>query len=449
MSIGNSASNPPPVNPAASTKPGWLASLITKVIARKGGRYWGLLTVVVLAWAGFAHFAHGLLGLDDRSSVIFQKLVDWTALRSATPRYVRLVLIQDDQFYGELGGRRPTRRDYLAKVVDRLVDLNAHVIALDFDLRLPNPNMRAISPEYKAETDRLICSIKRAAARGKKIVLATPISFVRGTQDYQRDDDTYQLYGLCGGQQVYDAACEPSSAGSDADRNIRCGHISLSRIRVRIPERLRLADGKRLDSFAIAIARADRADSIQDSDEDDEYPVRLVQFIAESKFRNARITTSSGSIFSNGIDRDIFDSKAVIVGADWSEFAHSRGPRVDLHATPLAPMVGAIMHANFAEALLDSRLYRPLPHYLATIVDIVAGFATAILLSIFVTRRGKGFVFAGVLAVILIAQWFLLLELGVFFDAILLAAGIALHSILERDKHPDQTVAIAAHGGKS
>ena len=76
--------------------------------------------------------------------------------RSSQPMST-LVLIGDDEFWlGELSGRRPVKRSYLAIIVRALdsESVNASVIALDFDLRLPKPNATVAKP-FRRNAGRL------------------------------------------------------------------------------------------------------------------------------------------------------------------------------------------------------------------------------------------------------------------------------------------------------
>src|SRR5262249_8919840 len=151
-------------------------------------------------------------------------------------------------------GRRPINRKYLANLIDKLVEANPHVIALDFDTRLPNPNSMQIPEAYQEETSALINSIENAAVKGKKIVLATPIWFDEHG-GYRRDSDIYQAYGLCTNGAVREVTRTPMREQAIA-KNVTCGYIALPYDPLTIPGPLPLVDGSNLDSFALAIARA-------------------------------------------------------------------------------------------------------------------------------------------------------------------------------------------------
>ena len=177
---------------AAAEKPDAVFELLSRCKA-KGWGYWiGAAIVLIVATTG-SHFVYEELRLEGLRELFFQTLAEWVP-RPTEPRYTRLVLIEDDEYWkGELAGRRPIKRRYLAKLVADLAQANAHVIALDFDVRLPDPSSLAIPPDYVEETKVLIDAIKKAAASGVKIVLATPVSRkTRESTEYRRDSDIYQ-----------------------------------------------------------------------------------------------------------------------------------------------------------------------------------------------------------------------------------------------------------------
>ena len=164
-------------------------------IRQKSLRYWVSATLVFLATFFGPQKVYDLLSLGDVRASYFQILMDHP--RVPKPGHGSLAYIDDKEYWnGEPNGRAPLKRDYLARIVNRMVAANATVIALDFDARLPNPESLLIPEAYKDETCKLIGSIKRGTTAGRSFALATPISFdAKG--HYRRDSDIYQTNGLC------------------------------------------------------------------------------------------------------------------------------------------------------------------------------------------------------------------------------------------------------------
>ena len=67
---------------------------------------------------------------------------------------------------GELAGRRPTRRDYLGRLMRAAAAANPALIALDFNLRSPSPGGNPINhPDYQQETEVLLDTIREIALK--------------------------------------------------------------------------------------------------------------------------------------------------------------------------------------------------------------------------------------------------------------------------------------------
>jgi CHASE2 domain len=323
---------------AAAEKQNWLhADVLWRRIKAKGWGYWISAAIVLAVATTGSHFVYEELRLERLRESLFQTLAEW-APRLTEPRFSRLVLIGDDEYWkGELAGRRPIKRRYLAQIVTDLAKANAHVIALDFDVRLPDPTSLNIPPDYVDETKEFIDAIKKAAARGVKIVLATPISIKDGK--YRRDSDIYQAGHLCLPQPQNSGAANPDRSG-DADtieKNITCGYIALPFDPLAIPGPLPIAGQGNLDSFALAIARAVDGDLVERMQKSGRIGQtnRYGSFISGERMRQPGIFISARELRENPKRRLILTAKAVIVGGDWSRDAAGRGPRVDRHRTPV------------------------------------------------------------------------------------------------------------------
>ena len=66
--------------------------------------------------------------------------IQYLELRPIRPKRTALVLIGDDEYWGgELKRRVPIKRDYLAKLVNKLDQAQPELIVLDFILRRLRP----------------------------------------------------------------------------------------------------------------------------------------------------------------------------------------------------------------------------------------------------------------------------------------------------------------------
>jgi hypothetical protein len=425
------------------TNPSTLTSIFLR-LREHGLRYWIWVAVIILVSATGSGYVYEYLDLIDARSRLFQLLLD-LGPRPPEPKYVKTVLIEDDEYWlGDPAGRRPIKRDYLGRLVGNLVDAGAYVIALDFDLRTPDPTSTQIPKDYEKETRDLIESIVMAAAKGRRIVLATPIIYDRKGQ-YWRDADPYQAYGLCKTDSERVLSAEQIGpvlvqAIKDNRKNITCGYIHLPDDPLVIPSRLKLADNAELDSFALAIAKAGWPDmaSVQGFGSN----IRYGNFISEAKLRDPKVAAllSAAAVMGKGKKEDVDAVKAalsirptaVIVGANWSTYAINRGPAADLHQTPVGPIVGALLHANFVEAILDSRIYGFVSERMLHATEIAFSIIAAVALALAATLGGKILYFLACCLFLLIIQWIALHGFAVFFDASVPLLGLGLHSILER-----------------
>jgi hypothetical protein len=405
-----------------------LAARLFDRLKRKSFRYWlSAIFVFVLGVAG-SQAVYEFLGLDKVRAKYFQYLLDHGPV-AAEPGYVSLVLIDDREYWtGPPAGRRPLNREYLAKVVDSLVASNVRVIAIDFDMRLPQPDSMEIPGVYKDETCKLIGAIKNGAAVGKKFVLATPISF-DDQQRYRRDTDIYQSNGLCerkAPRTSEQKPCGPDFTAQEKD-NISCGYISLARgDLLAIPGPLPTTDKVDLDSFSLAIAKAKKPNVVYGEE------TRYSHFIRKGDFEKAKASFSTANLLNS---KSKFDSHydIAIVGANWSSLALGRGPAADSHETTIGKVVGALLHANYAEALLTpGRTKQAVPDWVVKVIESLFSVAAALVLAVIPGLWQK----VGALFLLLVAlffiQWVVLHGLAVFFDAFFPVFCLGLHSLYER-----------------
>ena len=401
-------------------------------------RYWVTAALVLAATVWVRPYVEDYLNLIQVRYWLFQTLTEFSP-RPLEPRFVKVVLIGDAEHWGlQLQGRSPTKRDYIAKLVDALDAANARVIALDFDLRNTDPSAKGapgdyaeVPGDYKAETDMLMRTIARAAQR-HKFVLAKTIRF-GDRHDYKLGKDLYQIYGLCtalGKDGKWQNPGTPALRLSPrAQRNISCGYIALPYDMRLLPPRLKLESGGTIDSFSFAIAKAINP-QIANAVTDRSY---YGSYIPTATIASNNVISAARDLLAqNPGTMDNLNSQAVIVGGDWHVESTGSGRIVDTHETPIGENSGALVHQNFAEAILDSRTYAFVPEWVLTLAEIAFGLMAAILFAIWPRVIFKVAVFFGLCAALLLLQWAMLQIFGTFFEAFLPLLGLALHSIVER-----------------
>jgi CHASE2 domain-containing sensor protein len=398
-------------------------------LKRKSVRYWITALIVFLLTITGSSKIYEYLHLTDARSRYFQLLLEYGPM-APRAKFVRLVLVDDDEYWlGYPAGRRPIKRDYLASIVNALVDANAYVIALDFDTRSPNPKSPLIPPDYQSETDTLIKAIENAAQKGKKIVLPTSASKDSEGQ-WQHDADIYQPYGYCTTGVPINSATKENTRQTDTfEKNITCGYIELPNNPLIVPLSLALADGSSLDSFALAVAKAARLDLVSDVLKRGT-GTRYSNYITEEKFKESKF--SAGSVLKPGADNSALQASVVIVGGRWKSLALGRGPSIDSHPTPIGSIVGAELNANLVEDLLDNRSYKTPPDWVLSLIEILFSLFAAIAFAVIIGIWGKVFSIFFVFLFLIFVQWLVLHGLGVFFDVFVPLLGLALHTLYER-----------------
>ena len=344
--------------------------IVSRLVAR-GAVHWITILVVTIVASLSTPLAYEYLHLTPVRFWLFQNLaaLGWQSIK---PTDVRLVLIGNDEYWrGDLEARVPTKRDYLAKIVQALDEANARVIGLDFDLRLGDPELPAVPGDfgameqsYRPETDIFVNTLIDVAKRRHIVLVKTIWPSEHGHDLYMVQPDVFQLYGIC---------LSPRSDGSwdnpgygrfvmtpTAAKNISCGYISLPYDLQSIPGRITTDDGEHINSLALSVARAFRP-SLPERIGDH---ISYASYISKEKFAKAHMMVPVRQLFSadpkvNEQVRKTLGGKAVIVGTQWSLLAYNRGETIDMHVTPWATLAGLISLPISSRLSWHSGIIRP------------------------------------------------------------------------------------------
>lgn len=429
----------------------WFAAYI----ARQGTTYW-LSALLVLAVSMVATpTVEEYLKIDEARNRIFQLLTDITGGHYLEPQTGRVVLIRDDDYFGQLRTRSPINRHYLSELVKALDRANADVIALDFDMSLggafaPGDFHRALQNDFEDETKELVATIMDVATR-RHIVLARMIA--DGPNGPVLQPDVFQPFGLCTGLKANGVWNNPGITDADAARygvsaedlakyklrgdaaaNIACGYVILPRDTRGLPLSLSI-DGEpngRMDSFSLAIVRFRNPDTADEYAQGVWYGSYMPRRVAE-KYRV--VAPASGVMADANFARKFASAHAVIVGGGFHP--RHRGSEddadlVDLHRTPAYEMSGALVHDNYVEAILKGRTFRAIPDWVLLTLEVLFGIGAAVLFAAYSQLWVKVAAFFGLLALLIVVQWLMLGLFGTIFEAIVPLVGLAVHSIIDR-----------------
>ena len=392
---------------------------LARRIARGDWKHWARVIVLTLLGVYLGHTAEHAGFLIDLRYRLHQLLTTYVSTRPVHPRYTRLVTVNDEEYWrGDLAGRQPIKRDFLASLLRAVDQANPAVIALDFDLSASDPTSSAVHGDYRDETTVLMTAIREIASR-RPIVLARTIN---------RDGEGYFLEADIHDGDSRDGRVVCAKRPSDSTvPNVYCGYIALPRDIRRLPPALRMERemrGVRLDSFALATARA----SSRETDYTRPIEVAYGSFMPFERYVEASAVASAGKILTDLTERRKLAHRIVLIGANWSSLGYGRGPGVDRHPSPVGDVPGVLLHANYVEAILDGRTYRPIPLEVAVGVEVVVVLAVALGIS---TRR-KAAIW-GLTATGLVAVWYVLFQnFGRFFDGLIPLIMVGSHAAFEQ-----------------
>jgi CHASE2 domain-containing sensor protein len=344
------------------------------------------------------------------------------------PFLVRLVLVDDQDYWkGELAGRRPIRRDYLARLLCAIDAADPAVIALDFDLRSPDPSGDPpYHPVYAEETRLLLDTIRNVATR-RPVVL--PRTLGRDAEgQLVAESDIWSGFRFDGdGAPPRGAANCPTPGPGPAD--VGSGFIALAYDVRFIPTEAEVANGDPVESFSFAIAKAYlHGRDLEPS------PLVIGSFLSIEDFAGGHEAISSSELasWSSARARESLAHRVVIVGGGWHEFGHGVGDLVDLHETPAGRLPGAFVHANYTEAILARRVHTPIPAWASHGLDVGVSAAMAVVFALAIPAWQRLVAVAAAAAFLVLVSYSLLHNAGLSFDAFLPTAAVVGHALLEK-----------------
>ena len=386
-----------------------MIATLAKVKEKPRG-YWIRLVVFLFIGAFAASWiGHWNVWIDARFKI-------YQALQSLLPgrgKYVEdtfLVLIHDEDYWkGELRQRVPVRRDYLAKLVRALNSDDAGIIVLDFDLRSAVPSGNVSQDNYKAETEDLEAAIKDASENIRAVILPKTIGL---------DDD---------GNYITDADVVDSFSFND---HVHRGYIALPYDLRQLPMTLSLKDHSKIDSLAEATVRAWNQQALGDSPES-ESGARFAGFLSRDKF-DPRII-DAGALLQRPKDfKPTLQSKIVIVGGDWHVWAYGRGPHCDSYDTPAGELPGSLIHANYVEALLAGRTYKPMTEWVSKFIEVLLVLLTVFVFALEFRPLYKALSVVALYLACVFISYFAFTNFGIFFDFLIPLIAVTLHAGLEQ-----------------
>jgi CHASE2 domain-containing sensor protein len=381
--------------------------------------HWVIVSVLIAVGTWIGHWISQKQIWVDVRYAVYRQTFNATHLRgSLYPKRTVLVLVQDEEYWrGELAGRAPIKRDYVAKLIRKLDAADVAVVAVDFDLRSPTPDGTLVEhPDYLSETSQLREAVKEIGGR-RPIVLPTIVGF-DADGNYVEESTIFRGYDF-------------------GTADVRRGYIQLPYDLRRVPVAIALRDGALLDSFAGAIVAAADATAHARLARQAQSALPFGSYMNEAAFATTgpdATLLSAGDVLLQdfSILRRQLAHKIVIVSGAWSVFGYRSGRRTDSHLTPGGLLPGAFIHANFVEALLSDRTYKPVSEALVVSFDVVLVLLAAVTMALpmaswrktaLITLLGVGFA---------AISYFFIQNLGLFFDFFVPVAVLCGHLAVDK-----------------
>jgi CHASE2 domain-containing sensor protein len=93
---------------------------------------------------------------------------------------------------------------------------------------------------------------------------------------------------------------------------------------------------------------------------------------------------------------------------------------------------GAFIHANYVEALLDSRLYKPLTDTVIVSIELIFTCIVAVIFALNLRPRSQMGVSILLCIILGIVSYFFLQNLGIFFDFFIPTVLLGSHVVVEK-----------------
>ena len=336
-------------------------------------------------------------------------------------RETTIVFIDDDSYWhGEAAARVPLNRHFLAKVVKEVAKYRPAVIAIAVSLSSEDPTGRTlakarggtlklpVAKDYAEETADLLDAIREASLTCKVVLPKT----IGRDGSYVTRSDVYDGFDF--------------KLPDREQSRVSWGYILLHEDVRHIPRILPLADGTRLDSFALAAVRARHPRALNGTDWEQE---QLALFLSPDDMDILALSTLLDSKPKASELSDKLEGQIVLIGGGWSIRGPQSGEHVDLYRTPYGTLPGTLVNASYIEDLLGRQTVTQ--RDVAPLVDVLVGAVFAILLGMEFRLLNKTVVFVGIFLISYIITVELLVHFAILCDLILIDIGLCFHLFAE------------------
>jgi CHASE2 domain-containing sensor protein len=391
-------------------------------ILRKGIWHWVRFAILLVV----AYFAgHALKKLPQLTGFRYWIYRHQIQMQHGAPDYPRrtaVVAIEDTDFWGpEFAGRSPLRRDLIAKILDKLRLAGVNIVVLDIDLRSPDPTLKNLDFEtYKHEDDTLTDAIKAMCTAGQSLVIAAS---VRGKTIPVTKMPSIYSQKVANDPKAYSCMSE--------------GYIQLPFDLRQVPGQIAIANGPPLDSLSLAAVKIADPIAYNAAITHPERGFRYGRYLSESEYSahgETRFRYSWSDLQGarpEDLRKELAD-KVVLIGGAWHTYANNQGPEVDQKNSPMGPMAGVFIHANYIEALYGERgTFAPVSDLSVELLELTLAVALALIGALEIHAGWKWGAFAASCAISFVLTYVLLENLGVFLDFLVPMFILIGHTLVE------------------
>jgi CHASE2 domain-containing sensor protein len=389
-----------------------------KSCARKGRWHW-IRFALLLAVSWFAGQAlKDSPYLTDLRYWVYRHQLELSNRGPVYPRRTALVVLDDADYWGvDFAGRSPLKRGELASILDRLREAGANTVVLDVDLRAPHLTEPAFEfPDYQKEDSELLAAVGRMCDAGRSVVLGTSVLL--------EGDDYVEAPSLFTPQQ----ASYPC---------LSAGYLQLPSDLRLVPGQLDLRGGGSLDSLALKVVSLINPTAYKLATSNADRGFRFARYLSEADYRPADgpkyafnwLQLKNADI--KDVRRDIAD-KVVLIGGKWHANAQGQGPTVDTFHSPVGPLPGVFLHANYIEALDGERgTFAPMSDTAAEVIEFLLAIALALVAALEIHSGWKWTALFTSLLLSVILTYILLENLGIFLDFMVPVLILIGHTLIE------------------
>jgi hypothetical protein len=411
------------------------AGLLRKMgrpVVRKGWWHWLRFVLLLAAGSYLGHELREDKRFRDIQFAIYQAQTRVQKRGPVYPQHTVLVLLNDEDFWGpRFESREPLKRDELAILLDKLNQAGADTVALDLDFFSPIPNQPDYEyPGFLAEDQVLKAAIHRMCDAGRHVVLATDAEPAAGFDSLASSDS-----GPPPGSEVEKASIYTQwlpelpcvlTGYTDSPEDLR----KIAGVKI-------LQGGRPLDSFSLAMVKVGDPTAYATMVNSEDKGFRFGEFLTPEDFspKNGRQFVFNGKAIRDMdliLLRQAVAEREVILGVHWHSFAAGIGHYVDMHDTPGGREPGAMVLANYVEAMRnETGTFTAISDRTVGILEWLMACCLALLEALEIPTVWKWSAFVLCFALSIALSFVLLQNLGLFLDFFIPIVIIVVHTIAE------------------